>query len=224
MRNLGVDFASQPNNTAACLIKWLDGRAVVELIERRVDDSRLIVLASSADKIGLDVPFGWPIDFVSALFAHHEQKPWPPATTHALRFRRTDLFVHQATGTWPLSVSTDRIGIAAFRAARLLSGQGVDRTGAGPFVEVYPRAARDRFRIDPTVEGLLREAPWLQVSSADIQQCRESSHCLDAVVAALATRAAALGLCESIPPADRGAASREGWIALPIEGSLQRLP
>jgi Protein of unknown function (DUF429) len=224
VRTLGVDFAAQPANTAACLIAWLDGRAAVERLERNIDDNRLIALANSADKVGLDIPFGWPIDFVSAVSGHQEQMPWPSVTTRTLRFRRTDLFVQQATGRWPLSVSTDRIGIAAFRAARLLSRQRVDRAGSGRFVEVYPRVARDRFGFGPTVDSLLRAAPWLQVDSGDVQQCRNNGHCLDAVIAALATRAAALDLCESIPAADRAAARREGWIALPIEDSLQCLP
>lgn len=38
-----------------------------------------------------------------------------------LSYRLTDLFVRDAAGLWPLSVSTDRIGIVAFRAARLLA-------------------------------------------------------------------------------------------------------
>jgi hypothetical protein len=224
VRTLGVDFAAQPSNTAACLIRWSDGQAVVERLERNVDDDWLVALADQADKVGLDIPFGWPIDFVSAISAHQEHLPWPSAAPHALRFRRTDLFVQQATGKWPLSVSTDRIGIAAFRAARLLSGQRVDRTGGGRFVEVYPRAARDRFGFGPDVESLLRAAPWLQIAPEHVQMCRDNSHCLDAVIAALATRASALDLCESIPADDQAAAWQEGWIALPVEGSLQRLP
>jgi len=42
----------------------------------------------------------------------------------------------------------------------------------------------------------------------------------DAFVAALVTRAAAIGCCEEIPP-ER--AKKEGWIALPKSGSLGRL-
>jgi hypothetical protein len=72
VRTLGVDFAAQPSNTAACLIRWSDGQAVVERLERNVDDDWLVALADQADKVGLDIPFGWPIDFVSAISAHQE--------------------------------------------------------------------------------------------------------------------------------------------------------
>ncbi|MDE2793483.1 MAG: hypothetical protein OXL34_01585 [Gemmatimonadota bacterium] len=45
----------------------------------------------------------------------------------------------------------------------------------------------------------------------------------DAFVAALVTRAAAIGCCEEIPPEDCERAKKEGWIALPKSGSLGRL-
>lgn len=52
-----------------------------------------------------------------------------------LRYRATDYRVRQITGRWPLSVSTDRIGVAAMRCASLLDslaaqGAPVDRCGS----------------------------------------------------------------------------------------------
>jgi hypothetical protein len=131
--------------------------------------------------------------------------------------------VHEHTGKWPLSVSTDRIGITAFRAARLLSTTTKDRTGGGKYVEVYPRAARDRYELDRSVDGLLRDAPWLELDDDAATLCSESEHCFDAVIASLVARAAAIGACEPIPDGDIDAARREGWIALPKTGSLSRL-
>ena len=45
----------------------------------------------------------------------------------------------------------------------------------------------------------------------------------DALIAALVARAAAVGLVELISENDRVAATREGWIAVPREGSLSLL-
>jgi hypothetical protein len=148
---------------------------------------------------------------------------WPDVDHRQLRFRRTDLFVHERTGKWPLSVSTDRIGITAFRAARLLAKVGANRTGEGKFVEVYPRAARDQFGIDGSLGTLLREAHWIEMDASCEELCTKSDHCHDALVASLVARASALNLCEPIPDDALNEARREGWIALPQVGSLSQL-
>ena len=223
MRTLGVDFSAQPLNTGAALVHWIDGLAVVEELEIRVDDARLLELAERADKVGLDVPFGWPDAFVNAVHVHSQFGPWPDVDHRRLRFRRTDLHVQERTGTWPLSVSTDRIGITAFRAARLLRAAGADRTGQGKFVEVYPRATRDQFGIDGSLSALLIKAPWIEMGAVFEELCTKNDHCHDALVPALVARASALDLCESIPEDALDEAAREGWIALPIVGSLRRL-
>jgi hypothetical protein len=223
LQTLGIDFSAQPLNTAAALVHWTDGRAVVKELEIRVDDARIMELAHHADKVGLDVPFGWPDAFVDAVRAHSQFQPWPGVEHRRLRFRKTDLHVHERTGKWPLSVSTDRIGITAFRAARILAMTGSDRTGKGKFVEVYPRAARDRFGVDRSLATLLQEAPWIEMDSALEQLCMHNDHCHDALIGALVTRASALGLCDPIPAEVLDEARREGWIALPLAGSLSQL-
>jgi len=99
----------------------------------------------------------------------------------------------------------------------------IDRTGSGKFVEVYPRAARDRWGI--TSPGALAAATKnrLILPDALAARCRQSEHCFDALVAALAARAAAIGYCDSVPECDLEAATVEGWIALPQRESLARL-
>lgn len=221
MITLGVDFAAQPERTAACRVAWRARSAQVEALELGVDDARLRELAADVDRVGLDVPFGWPDGFVEAITMHKTFQGWPLEDVRSLRFRRTDLFVQQATGRWPLSVSTDRIGITAMRAARLLADER-DRTGGGRFIEVYPAASRLRFGI--TSPGDLQNAaPWLSLSDEALESCSAHDHCFDAVVAALTARAAAIGLCEPIPETDREAAEHEGWIALPFKEALPQL-
>jgi predicted nuclease with RNAse H fold len=218
---LGVDLSAQPKKTAACRIVWSNGRAEVDIIELGIDDQRLVDLATQADKTGIDVPFGWPEEFVRAVSMHQAFEGWPDIDTRRLRLRRTDFYVREATGIWPLSVSTNFLGITAMRGARLLREER-DRIGEGRFVEVYPRAAMIRFGIS-SLDELLGSAQWLTMRPEAVEACRVSDDCFDSLIAGLVTRAALLRLCDAIPVADRRAAEHEGWIALPVEGALSRL-
>jgi Protein of unknown function (DUF429) len=111
-------------------------------------------LNDDADRVGVDVPFGWPEAFVHAILSHHSGRSWPAVPLTALRFRETDRFVRDQVGQWPLSVSSEKIGVTAMRAAGLLSrlaarGEPVDRIGRGRWVEVYPAAALRRWGLSP---------------------------------------------------------------------------
>jgi predicted nuclease with RNAse H fold len=130
-------------------------------------------------------------------------------------------------------VSADRIGHTAMRCAGLLArltrqGQPVDRAGSGTVVEVYPAASLQRWgmphrgykgtanlaaRTD-LLDALTATAPWLTLGQHE-QTCRHSDDALDAVIAAMTARAAALGLTTPPSPDDIAAARTEGWIALP---------
>lgn len=243
MVTLGVDLASQARGTAACRIRWATGRAHVEFLAGNIRDAWLLEHGAEADRVGLDVPFGWPEAFVRAVVAHHRGEPWPEASLLTLRFRETDRFVHAETRRWPLSVSTEKIGVTAMRAAGLLSrlaarGESVDRTGRGKWVEVYPAAALRRWGLPAAgykrpkgreIRGeLVRQletqaGAWLTLSPEVRGKCEADDNSLDALVASLVARAAALGLCEPVPAEVAGVAAREGWIQLPKPGSLSEL-
>ena len=225
MRTLGVDLASSPVRTAACVIRWEMRVARVEHLQAGVDDDGLRRLIVDVDKVGIDVPFGWPGDFVASVSAHHEMEAWPGFDSADLRLRRTDEFVWKKTGRQPLSVSADKLAVPAFRAARLLSEWQADRTGAGRFVEVYPRAARATFELGRTrsIEELHERAPWLTLALDQEMACEQNEDCFDALISSLVARASALGLCEPIPDDLLESARREGWIALPLAGSLEQL-
>ena len=140
----------------------------------------------------------------------------------------------------PLSVSTDRIALPAMRAASLVSGlpDRVPLDGSGVILEVYPAAALRRWghasrgykgpgklevrRI--LVSGFLAETEeWLNVDGQQVDLCIRSDDAFDALVAALVARAFSFDRVEPIPFEDREAASREGWIAVPLTGSLELL-
>ena len=240
MITLGIDLASLPARTAACAIEWANGRARVLDVACGQDDDALLARIAGADKAGLDVPFGWPEAFVDAIGRFHAGAAWPAASVAALRYRETDRVVAARTGRWPLSVSTDLIGVPTFRAARLLSrlaegGEKVDRSGRGRLVETYPAAALrlwgfastgyKRREGRPSLGRLLaalrqRTSGWLTVDAAAQRLCGRSDDALDALVAALIARAAALGLCAPPPPEHAARAAAEGWIALPEPDSL----
>ncbi len=243
MVTLGVDLASLPRRTAVCRIRWADGRADIGVPQLNIGDARLLDFASRADRVGVDAPFGWPNTFIRAVSAHHRWRLWPTARLKALRFRMTDRFVRERVSRWPLSVSSEKIGVTAMRAARVLSqlaaeGEPVDRTGGGKWVEVYPVAALRHWGLKPDGykkrdararrRELLNElgvGPGgpLEASEEVREACETSHDCLDALIAALVARAAALGLCEPVPEGMVALAGNEGWIALPKPGTLTQL-
>ena len=249
MVTLGVDLASQAKRTAVCLIRWDGESADVDCLRTDVTDSDLLDLfgrpGQGPDKIAIDAPFGWPEDFVRAIHTYSTSTVWPSGDDSHLRLRRTDRVVREKTDLVPLAVAADRIAMTAMRAARLLArvagdGEAIDRSGDGRFVEVYPAAAlrtwglpwkgykgpgpEKRKKRAEIVAGLAEKAAsWLTRSEEVRCRCRESDDMLDALVAALVARAAAIGWCEPIPDEDSGLAEKEGWIALPQSDSLARL-
>lgn len=244
MITAGIDLASQPHATALCVIDWSAAPAQVTHLETDVDDDAIISVAAVVDKLGVDVPLGWPSAFVEAIAMHHDSGMWPLHYRHeenlSFRLRRTDLWVHEVTGRYPLSVATDRIASPAMRFAALLPrlAPGEPRDGSGQIVEAYPAAALWRWgfihRGYKRAEGrATREAlvdrfiecssAWLSLDAAADRSCRESDDAFDALICALVARASARGLVEGIPDPDRVAGIREGWIALPRRETFSQL-
>jgi hypothetical protein len=119
-----------------------------------------------------------------------------------------------------------------------------DRAGADRVAEVYPSGAlllwgieRGAYKTskDPDrreaetgaraglIAALEAQAPWLGWAPGAREACVESDDALDALLAALIARAAALGLTASPPIDELELARREGWIHLPRKGSLPLL-
>ncbi len=236
----GIDLASLDERTATCRITWRDGTVQADDPVLGASDPELRELIEVSDKVGIDVPLGWPSMFVEAISAHHSRRPWPDVREHdqRLRYRATDLVVQEQTKRWPLSVSTDLIAVPALRAARLLSGMDFDRSGEGKLVEVYPAAALRRWRLPPT--GYKRSAgararhelvnmfaaitkPWLDLSSEGWDSCQVSDDAFDALLAALVALAKVNGRCDPVPVEHQAEARIEGWIALPDLDSLANL-
>jgi len=234
----GIDLAAEPKGTALALIKWTDRSGTLIDLQVGVDDSVIVQGISNAEKIGIDCALGWPMEFVDFVSNHND----PDSKGHEveggmdwrrrLSYRETDRAVRARTGRWPLSVSTDRLGLTAMRCAGLLgrlekTGMEIDRSGAGVVVEVYPGATLRLWGFDTTgyrksieerkrlLGQILEQASWLDVSSFESLML-ESCDAFDAVVAALASRAALLGLSELPTQSQMSQARIEGRIALPV--------
>lgn len=239
METLGIDLSADEKKTGVALLRWEGGHARLFQLSVGASDPDLILAMSTAGKTGIDCPLGWPLDFVSFIANHREGHVVVPEGLAAdwrrnLSYRRTDLHLRSTVpGIQGLSVSADRIGATAMRCAALLSGlaatgRPVARSGTGPVAEVYPAASlarwglhhkgykgpKGRARRSELVDELLRDAQWLDLGDFE-SLCRASDDALDAVIASMTARAAALWLTDPIPEGALPAAETEGWIALP---------
>ncbi|RSZ65556.1 DUF429 domain-containing protein [Corynebacterium hylobatis] len=241
MKFVGVDLAADPRRTGLAVIRGEDG-CMIEHLTVGAGDEAIIQAAQSAQRVGVDVPLGWPTSFVDLLTAHAAGTlPTPESTgpewRRNLAMRATDLAVHQHTGLTPLSVSTDRIAHPALRWAGMearLRDLGVDtaRDGSGVICEVYPaaalrcwslpyrgyKAAKNAGPRAELVELLRQRWTWLDWNSKE-DLCVADDNALDAVLAAVIAREIAFGRCEAPPAELRESTRREGWIWLPKEES-----
>jgi predicted RNase H-like nuclease len=233
LRTLGIDLASADARTGAVVISWADGDGgKIDHIAQPASDSQIAALAVDADAIAIDAPLGWPIGFANAIASHRSGRSWPDTPDAELRLRLTDRRLGDEH-IWPLSVSTDRIGIVAFRAARLLPrlgrGPSPARDGSDGIFEVYPAAALVRWaqrakaykRRDPGHEvGRRAILDWVALTfGIDPGDHRESlvasSDLLDALICAILAHEGTEGRLEGPPEADRAIAREEGWIYVP---------
>lgn len=233
----GVDLSAEPTDTYAAVLTFDRGRVTVVDVLGRASNADIVERCRTASKIGIDSPFGWPIEFVDFLTAHTSATPFarPNETGQAWRTRvtrrATDRHVRDETGANPMSVAADKLGLVAMRCTVLLdeftaTGRDTRRDGLGDLVEVYPGAAlkdwgfasagykQHREKRDELVDAIQARVPQLDFGGYE-ELCRSRSDPLDAVIAGLIALAAARGLTTPIPDEHRDAALREGWIALP---------
>ena len=233
----GLDLAAEPKASALAVIDWNEQHAELVSLELGVSDARVVSAASDFAKLGIDCALGWPVsftEFLNSLTGELSSEAFSADKDFRrnLAYRETDRNLHSLTGRWPLSVSTDRLGLTAIRAAGILSqlsseGYGLDRSGSGLVVEVYPGATlrawgfatagyRDSAEVRFGLLGVLRErAPWFKLPDELLKMAGESCDSFDAIFAALAARAAHLGRYHKPSASQLKLAKSEGWMALP---------
>jgi hypothetical protein len=164
---------------------------------------------------------------------------WEVNRRDQLRFRVTDFKVRQVLGRWPLSVSSDLIALPTMRCIGLLARMGVgDRSGDGRVFETYPAVALHQwgfqstgykgktkvYQLQTLFKRLQEKAPWLDMGEPQMRErLAANDDAFDALIAALIARAAVLGLILKASADERARARTEGWIAIPDDGSLDRL-
>ena len=242
----GVDLAAEPKGTAVATIDWRSDRAELVGLQLGVDDQQIMDACANSIKVGIDCALGWPVDFIDFLNRHSNLVGLETAPAfdggsdlrRNLAHRETDRHVREVTGRWPLSVSTDRLGMTAIRCAGLLSkwqtaGTPIDRTGSGKIVEIYPGASLRLWGFDTAgyrsseairarlLQDIKVQAPWLALGANEALMI-DSCDAFDSVIAALAARSAQLGRYEVPSEAQLERAKIEGWVALP-QGRLGEL-
>jgi len=238
----GLDLAAEPKGTALAIVDWSGKSAKLLQLNVGVDDDFIVANVREAEKLGIDCPLGWPIEFVDFVQRHSSGDKTEVSgdmdSRRRLAYRETDRAVREVTGRWPLSVSTDRLGLTAMRCAGLLSklqtdGVTIDRSGAGKVVEIYPGASLRLWGFDTSgyrtssdlraklLEAIKLSAPWFEPGNF-AELMIESCDAFDSVIANFAARSAQLGISTEPPPETTIRAMSEGWIALP-KGELRDL-
>ena len=156
MKTVGVCVGEGDGRSAVCTVRWISECALADLPELACTDENVLEAMARADWIGIDAPFGWPHDIVSAIQTFGYFGRWPEfGVTERLRFRQTDWFVHDVIAAerdedvWPLSAPGDRFPERALRCAQLLSdyaehaGWTIDRIGVPPRLVPTARPACD---------------------------------------------------------------------------------
>jgi predicted nuclease with RNAse H fold len=235
----GVDLAAEPKGTAVATIDWTRDKAELVGLQLGVDDQQIMDASAGSVKVGIDCALGWPVDFVNFLNRHSAIDALESAPAfdggsdlrRNLAHRETDRHVREVTGRWPLSVSTDRLGMTAIRCAGLLSkfqaaGTPIDRSGSGRIVEIYPGASLRLWGFDTSgyrasreiraslLSEILARAPWINLGVHE-KLMVDSCDAFDAVIAALAARSAHLGRYHAPDSTQMERAKVEGWMALP---------
>lgn len=234
----GIDLAAQSQNTGLAVVRRRDGGLTVEAAAVGATDDDVIDAIHAADGTGVDVPLGWPQDFVELVQQHAAATLPAPATTDSawrrtLAMRTTDTVIQQRTGLTPLSVSANLIAYPAFRWAGLearLRDLGVDvsRDGSGAVAEVYPAAALYRWGLphrgykgpknshvrQQIIETFPRMFPRFQWQGFE-ELAITDDNVLDAVIAALVAQQIAAGYCEAPEAEHVDIAGVEGWIWIP---------
>ena len=238
MRFCGIDLAADPKNTGLAILSDDGARLTVESVAVGVVDDHIVEAIQGVGYTGVDVPFGWPQDFVAFVQQQATHTLPNPATTgprwrRELALRVTDREIHRTTGLTPLSVAANLIAYPAFRwagiEARLReTGVDVSRDGSGDVAEVYPAAALYRWGLPHTgykgpqrkairqqlLEGLAQQFPRLDWNGHQAL-LEANDNALDAVIAGLVSHQIRYGRCDGPPERYRQTAMVEGWIWVP---------
>jgi hypothetical protein len=163
---VGIDLSTSEASTGVCRLRWGAELEIDTARHLTVDE----VLSEDFVAAAIDVPFGWPVDFVAAVaeWTQRGASGQPLASRlitdgyavvgERLRFRTTDRFIRKAAkflpdaaaGPWPdgLSVTKDMLTGTALHGMHIVGSRVPDHVVGRSYeetpsriVEAYPSAA-----------------------------------------------------------------------------------
>ncbi|MBN2176584.1 MAG: DUF429 domain-containing protein [Demequinaceae bacterium] len=244
MISVGVDLASQSNDTAVAVIEWADGYSKAVKVVLGADDEMILDEAKSADVIGIGAPFGWPepfFTFVSQNRVGLVDEPRRAASVSGrdeIMYRTTERRVRDWLGLKLMPSTSNMLGSTVLRCAGLQTrlaqaGVPVTRGEGGRVIEVYAPASLMAWGLhEPSYKSqsasrvriLEQIGRRLSLDLGEYQAlCVDSDDATDALAAAMTARAVALGLWRMpVDDEERARAKTEGWICVP-NGTVETL-
>jgi predicted nuclease with RNAse H fold len=244
MITVGVDLASQSNDTALAVVEWGDGRSKVLRVVVGADDEMIVDEGTQADVIGIASPFGWPDPFFELLSQNRVGRidnPRRAATVSGrdeIMYRTTERRVRDWLGLKLMPSTSNMLGSTVLRCAGLQTrldeaGVAVTRGAGGRVIEVYSPASLMAWGLhEPSYKNqsasrvriLEQIGRRLSCYFGDYRTlCVESDDALDALVGAMTARAVALGFWrQPVDEEEQERASAEGWICVP-SGTVETL-
>lgn len=236
----GLDVSTSKAKTAAVAIDWSQpstAKVVCVVHPLRSTEIAPLIARHQGCRWAVDVPFGWPDQFVSLIASRHhgplpaamrpESAEWESWRTRRVAQRVTDTFLtnDERIRTRPLPASFQLLGATAamwvlIEAQLADLGVLIDRAGIdGSVCETYPSAALSAWCLGKAKQSwpdLCRNFPFLSADQELLRHFSSDDVC-DAVVCALVARARDLNQTLLPVPQDLPAARREGWIHVSCE-------
>jgi Protein of unknown function (DUF429) len=231
----GLDLSTNKRKSAAVAVRWSPTGAEVIDIQTPLTAQDVAALISQHrdSHWAVDVPFGWPEQFVELMAVRHNGPlsadqlskvvDWELWRTRLIARRVTDqcLYDHEDVNTRPLPASFDKLGATAamwalIEARLAAEGVAIDRSGVtGTICETYPTAALRAWgwkaKGKPDEQVLVELIQDLEFPP-DLRHHLVKDDVCDAVVCAVVARAHQLGRTVKPDASQLGAARREGWI------------
>jgi len=244
MITVGVDLASQSNDTAIAVVEWGPGRSRALRVVLGADDEMILDEAKRADTIGIGSPFGWPdpfYDFITQNRVGKVDEPRRAATVSGrdeIMYRTTERRVRDWLGLKLMPSTSNMLGSTVLRCAGLQTrlmedGVAVTRGAGGRVIEVFAPASLMAWGLhEPAYKTqsasrariLEQAARRLSLDLGEYRAlCVESDDAADALVGAMTARAVALGLWRApVDDDEKAHAATEGWICVP-NGTIETL-
>jgi predicted nuclease with RNAse H fold len=221
---VGIDCATQPQNTGLALGVFAEDRLVIQEVRRGRRHDRPVdivcnwIRAPGRVLLALDAPLGWPTALGQSLVSHRAGRPIVAPANDLFR-RVTDHEIHRRLKKLPLEVGADRIARTARAALELLDEMRqsfeVEMAWSPTWsdgvraIEVYPAATR----LSLGAPGGLDLVEWIGTRvQLPVKWCSTSDHEVDSILCAIAGGEFLRNRAQAPTEGQMDSARIEGWI------------